>query len=381
MGNRMGVTVGSAWTAVVAGLGWLVSGALYGVLTWFGFGIPATVVRLVTPETVAGTAWHSVMPWPVVVPALSALVLMGLTAFLAQFVLPRSAPEAERPLPTFLAVWFCVVLASFATGVLWSGGTVLANWPPARLAMLFSDVESDLLSAGYWGIAWGWIPALAGLLAARRQRTAHTAGTARTAPPRASSIRIGMTVVVAVLLVASAPLAAAANRAARTPEAVPAPAPSQPQVVYGSPETAAAHQAPGPDWCPSGQVSITPGQTDAAAGHRGLDIRLVNTGAAPCVLNSYPDVTFDDSAGWAMEVLLVRGGSFMTTDPGVHAITLAPGASAHASLGWNAMAAAGVTRAGTLLVAPYAGAVRQSSPADLDIVNGGAVSVTAWQLG
>jgi hypothetical protein len=70
----------------------------------------------------------------------------------------------------------------------------------------------------------------------------------------------------------------------------------------------------------------------------------------------------------------------MTTDARHHPITLAPGAPALASLGWNAMAPAGSTTVGTILVAPYAGAVRQKSSAVLDIVNGGAVAATAWKV-
>ncbi|MEE1620937.1 DUF4232 domain-containing protein [Zafaria sp. J156] len=60
-------------------------------------------------------------------------------------------------------------------------------------------------------------------------------------------------------------------------------------------------------------------------------------------------------------------------------VVLEPGGAARALLGWNAMAGAGDTRAGTLLVAPYAGAERAKLPVDLDIVDGGAVAVTAWE--
>jgi hypothetical protein len=111
-----------------------------------------------------------------------------------------------------------------------------------------------------------------------------------------------------------------------------------------------------------------------------MPIRLVNTGGSPCVLNSYPDVAFNDVAGWAMEVLLVRGGSFMTTDPGVRPVIVVPGGTAEAYLGWNAMAGAGDTRVGTVLVAPFSGAARSSLAMDLDMVNGGYVAVTAWSL-
>jgi len=69
----------------------------------------------------------------------------------------------------------------------------------------------------------------------------------------------------------------------------------------------------------------------------------------------------------------------MTEDAGNSHLTLAPGAQAQAFLGWNAMAAAGDTRTGTLLAAPYAGTVRRSAVVDLDIIGGGAVSLTAWE--
>jgi hypothetical protein len=389
MGNRMGVTAGSAWTALLAGLGWLLSGALYGLLTWFSV-LPASFARVLAPETVQSSVWQGVMPWPVVIPLLSALTLVGLTAGLLQFALPRStvkpatahaaepAVQQERRPAPFMAVWLCIVLASFATSMLWSAGTVLAQWPPARVALLFNSVEPELLSAGYWGIVWGWVPALAGTFAARRRQ-----GTPRPAPgirPPKRLTWIGATAASAALLVAAAPLSAAATRALRPAQATPSPVATQPAVVYGSPNVGPAHQAPAADWCSSDQVALSAGEPDAATGHRGLAIRLVNTGGAPCVLNSYPDLAFNDTAGWAMDVLLVHGGSFMTTDPGAHTITVLPGAAAEAFLGWNAMAGAGDTRVGTLLTAPYAGATRQSSAITLDIVNGGAVAVTAWSL-
>lgn len=384
MGNRMGVTAGSAWTAIVAGAGWLLSGALFAALAWFGI-LPASFTRLLFPETVASTAWHSAMPWPAVIPALSTLTLMGLTALLVHFALPGPAAEQGTPAgtrastPAFMTVWLCVVLASFATSVLWSAGGVLAQWPPMRAATVFSSVETALLSAGYWGIVWGWVPALAWTLLARRRNSAVRMERAGRLPARA--LLAGATAACAVLLVAAAPLSGAATRAASAASAAqarPAPSPSTPPVVYGSPDVGPAQQPPETDWCRGEQVTISLGQPDAAAGHRGMGITLKNTGGTPCVLNSYPDVAFDDSAGWAMEVLLVRGGSFATTDPGLHRVTVLPGATAEAFLGWNAMAGAGDTRVGTMLVAPYTGAVRSSSAISLDIVNGGAVAVTAW---
>lgn len=392
MGNRVGVTAGSAsWTALVAGCGWLLGGALYASLTWFNI-LPATFARLLVPETVAATAWRSVLPWPVLIPALSTLTLTGLTMLLLRLALPNvavaAAPAPARAgktasTPAFMTVWLCVVLASFATSVLWSAGGILAEWPPMRAAMLFSSVETALLSAGYWGIVWGWVPAVAWTLMARRRAGAIRTERAGHAGRRsAATVLAGATAACAVLLVAAAPLSGAATRAASTAQARPAPSPSPstPPVVYGSPLVGPAQQAPETDWCRGEQVAISLGQPDAAASHRGMRIQLTNTGGTPCALNFYPDVAFDDTAGWAMEVMLVRGGSFATKDPGVHPVTVLPGSSAEAFLGWNAQAGAGDTRVGTVLVAPFTGAARSRSTISLDIGNGGVAAVTAWSL-
>lgn len=367
MGHRNAITV-STWTALIAGAGWLLSGALYGALTYFNSVVPASLVRLVFPETIPANAWHTPMPWPVVLPVVSTLTLAGLAAVSVKVALPGPG-ERARPVPVLLAVWFAVVLASFFAQGLWAAGTVLAGWPPPRLAFMLNGVESSLLSAGYSGIVWGWVPAL---LAVRRVRTGRP--TAPSAPEGGKWIMA--TAFLAAALVAAVPLSAAATKA-RLPAAAP-PQPSEPPVVYGSPGVSAATEDAGTDWCAGGQVEITLGQPDAATGHRAVDLRLQNVGTKACVLAAYPDIAFDDEDGWAMEVFVFRGGTFMTDDPGRQPITLAPEETARASLGWNAMAAAGDKRAGTILVAPYAGTVRTSLPADLDIVNGGAAAVTAW---
>jgi hypothetical protein len=56
MGNRVRVTAGNAWTAVAAGCRWLLSGALFAILSWFSI-VPTSLARLVVPETVAASAW------------------------------------------------------------------------------------------------------------------------------------------------------------------------------------------------------------------------------------------------------------------------------------------------------------------------------------
>ena len=149
---------------------------------------------------------------------------------------------------------------------------------------------------------------------------------------------------------------------------------------FGWADRSDAFQPVGENWCTGEQVSLGVGEPEGATGHRGMGIVLTNTGTKPCVLESYPDVVFDNAEGWAIDVLVVHGGSFMTDDPGISTITLAPGARARAFLGWNAMASARDIRTGTILVAPFAGTLRHSLAVDLDIIDRGTVSVTAWQV-
>lgn len=372
--------------AVTAGFGWLLSGALFAGLSRFS-PLPASLARMVVPETVTASSWSTAMPWPVMVPLLSALTLFGLVQLMVGLFVPRTAPDHPGNRAVMGAVWLCVVLASFLTSALWSAGSILAQWPPPRASLLFEGTGPAFLAAGYWGILWGWIPALVG------QRVAGNAdhnggignadhGTATLGGRRAWGALTAATALCAVLLVAAAPLSGAATRAASQAKARPAPSPSAtaPPVVYGSPTVGPSLQAPDPGWCRGDQVSISLGEPDAATGHRGMAIRLVNTSPTSCVLNAYPDIAFNDTDGWAMDVLTVRGGSFMTTDTGPRPVTVAPGAAAQAALGWNAMAGAGDTRVGTILVSPFPGAVRTALPADLDVVSGGYVAVTAWSL-
>lgn len=355
------------WIALLAGGVWMLSGAVNSALTWSSR-IPESLTNIVFPSTISPAAWHAVAPWPAILAVASALTLAAIFAVASTIALAAKT----TPRVTFVLLWFCAILASFATNVVWSVGEILAGWPPARFAMLLNGAQDTVLRAGYWGIVWGWLPAVVAIFLLRRHE------------PSMAGIRVragttAVAIVAAVALVVSLPLSTAANRGA-TAQLQPSPAPSTPTVVYGSPTVAAAVESPGDNWCGGDQVAVTVGQTDAATGHRRLDIRLVNTGERSCVVDGYPDVAFDDTSGSAMETLMVHGGSFMTTDARRQPITLAPNAAAQASLGWNAMAPAGSTTVGTILVAPYAGAVRQKSSAALDIVNGGAVAVTAWEV-
>lgn len=377
MSNDKGLAARSTWIAGFAGVGWLLSGALNGWLVTRPGLLPVSFVQLLFPETIALVAWRTVDIWPVFLALVSTLTFMLFTVCALLFVGPLNALDPAHRRIRFFATWMCIVVASFATSVLSALGELIANWPPPRLTMLFQGVDSDLLAAGYWGIFWGWLPVVAGTLVARQRPD----GVGR----RKAFGMPGLLVAVAAIFMAATLVIAIPQahretkaRAAFDPPVTAPPASPEPDPI-GSPSVSYATQPAGTDWCDGKDLSLTVSEPDGATGHRAMRMGLTNAGAASCVLESYPDLAFDNVDGWAIDVLVVHGGSFMTDDPGVARVTLAPGQGAEAFMGWNAMASAGDTRVGNVLVAPYAGTLRQNSTVDLDIVDRGTVSVTAWQ--
>lgn len=377
MGKHGKSVIGTAWIVAGAGILWLLSGALNGWMLAHQVRMPAQFTRLLFPETIAKSTWQSTQPWPILLSLFSVLATMAFTLLLLRGAGLRAGRHpGDQPIG-FLAAWMSIVLAGFAVAGLASLGYVIASWPPARWAYLLDGVQPALLAAGYWGIIWGWLPALAGTLSMKSVKPRANPKDALRRPDAMPLLVAGL---LAVILVATIPAAANYTKETQTPQPAP-PSPAAPSPTpYGWPDRSDAFQAAGKDWCGGEGVSISWHEPEGATGHRGMGFDLTNTGTGPCVVESYPDIAFNDAEGWAIEVLVVHGGSFMTDDPGVSAITLLPGQSARAFLGWNAMAAAGDARTGTMLVAPYAGTLRHSSPVDLEIIDGGAVSVTAWEL-
>lgn len=283
--------------------------------------------------------------------------------------------------PGVLATWMCIILAACATATFSSLGYIIASWPPARLASILDGLQPALFNAGYWGILWGWIPALAGSLVTSRV-TVNVPEAPKPARNQRDGLPVALAVLLAFTLTAAVPAAhyytqgVKAVAADPTPQADPLPSPTP----FGWADRSDSFEPAQENWCTGEQVSLSVGEPEGATGHRGMGVTLTNTDSKSCVLASYPDVVFNNAEGWAIDVMGVRGGSFMTEDPGVSEISLAPGDSAQAFIGWNAMASAGDIRTGTILVAPFAGTLRHSVAVDLDIIDGGTVSVTAWQV-
>jgi hypothetical protein len=346
---------------------WVVSNVVFAALSYGGV-VPASFASIAVPASIPYHVLFSPAPWPVVLFALCGLTFAAVMAV----VVAITSRGIRRP--SFLAVWFAAIAASFLTSCVFALGVLVAGWPPLRLAAVFDGVRDVVLSGGYWGIAWGWLPAVIAVLLARRRREDATASPARSGTRAA--VAIGGAVA-ALALVVTVPAALDATARVGVPEPAPVP-----QATYTPPPPAAV--APGdfvidPTWCRSDQLSIASGGGDAATGHRSLSITATNVSARACVLDGYPDVAFGNPETGDLGVVLYRGGSFMTADAGPMPVTLEPGAVARAALGWNANSTAGGGGTMTVYVAPYAGAERTSVPEELDVTQNSTAVVTAWE--
>jgi hypothetical protein len=146
------------------------------------------------------------------------------------------------------------------------------------------------------------------------------------------------------------------------------------------PTAAAASGDLDPQWCTADKATLLKGEPDAATGHRGMPIQLMNFSEEPCVIEGYPDIAFGDQNAHLLAVTLEHGGSFMTQDAGPRRIEVPAGAYAVTYLGWDAASPHGALVTKTVYAAPTAGMTRGSWPIDLDIVEGSTVAVTAWAL-
>ena len=379
--------------ASIAAAWWVVCAGGFGFLTWFAL-VPNAFVKHLLPETITRSVWFWSWPWIALAPFASATVVFVVYLFLARLIVDRT--DGSRT-ARFFALWFVAVLTGFLATLPWVISAIVAAFPPSRAAFVLDPAGESVLLSGYWGIAWGWLPALFALRRARvRAQPAHPAqpdadavlASAAPGPLRTRPLAVlGSIVVVAVIL--SGLAAGTGSRAARLAAAEEnaranghtlgsLPDPDVP--VTPPPTIAPAAAEPAADWCTPDQAALLLGDPDAAMGHRTLSIQAMNFTDSPCTLSGYPDLAFADESGSALDVTLVHGGTFMTTDEGPVPIVVPAGGYAIARLGWGAMATADVPTTYTLYAALYPGLVRGSWPSTLDIVAGGEVSVTAWSI-
>lgn len=279
-----------------------------------------------------------------------------------------------------ITAWFALVLASAVVGLgfdVGAGWSWIVSFGPRGL--LTSGFGAATAAGALWGLAVGWIPAL----------IAHKPGAEPTigrAPlwltPVAVIAVVGVSITGAVTDAARTAAIAAENAAQQGVDAANSfgavPDSDAPGVPV--PETADAVVSDDPQWCTPERATILKGEPDAATGHRGMPLQLLNFSDQPCVIEGYPDVAFGDQNGHLLEVTIEHGRSFMAQDPGPQRVEVPAGGEAVAVLGWDAASPHGALVTNTVWAAPAAGMVRGSWPIELDIVEGSTVAITAWTV-
>ncbi|WP_261166421.1 DUF4232 domain-containing protein [Microbacterium sp. Marseille-Q6965] len=355
-------TVGGLWLAVVLCAALVSSTPL------------ARVQDAVLPAGVTPYRWSWAAPWPVLLPLAGAVAVALVHAALLRVVPPRRAP--------FAATWLATVAAGAIAGMTVDVVLVFGTLFTEGWAMWALDLGSRAATGAYWGLLYGWIPALL----ARR--------VARSDEPE-DRIRRGLPVTAAaaalaalVLLGAAEVLGNDATQAQVRAEAVatePAPVDGAARPDEGAagdpvPERAEGDGVTGEDGCTPERATVLIGDGDAATGHRVLRLELLNVSDAPCVIEGYPDIAFGDQNDHLLEVTVERGSSFMAADPGPARVEIPAGGSAVAYVGWDANSTHGALVARTLWVAAMAGEPRGSKPIAIDVIAGSSVAVTAWAL-
>ncbi|GAA1820806.1 DUF4232 domain-containing protein [Agromyces neolithicus] len=336
-------------------------------------------LRLVAPATIQAPL-SAPEPWGAWVAVASVLAVgAGYLFFSAVF-------RAGGGSAGFAAGWLAAVLAGVvAVGV--PTGVQMAAAVLDRQLQAFPTPEV-VDAAAFWGVVWGWLPALTATLLARAGASAVAAAPsadrpAPAGPGRRRVILVASSAVAAVLglgaLAIVTPLALDAQRA--VDQAVIAESePAAPEPVgVPIPEVAPGEWQIDPTWCTENQLAFTASTPDGAAGHRGMRITATNTSNAPCVVEGYPDLAFSDPVTNGFETSILHGDGMLTEpDAGPVRLDVAPGASVEADLSWNTLAHSDRDPAGFMHIAAYPGAVRQFVQVDTDIT-GGELEVTAWR--
>jgi len=283
-----------------------------------------------------------------------------------------------------VTAWLATIAAGALVGLALDIAAVWAPLSSVGLRGLLSDGFGAATASGaLWGLAVGWMPGLV----ARKSTPAVDGSKAPTRRPAWLLLTAAVAVIAVVTTgvitdnVRNAAIKAEAAaqqeaKAAVTFGALPAPNASGVSV----PDKADVSTAVDPEWCTPEDAMLLKGDPDAATGHRGLPIRLMNFSEEPCVVEGYPDVAFGDQNQHLLAVTIEQGGSFMAQDPGPQRIEVPAGGYAVSVLGWDAASPQGALVTKTVYAAQTAGMTRGSWPIDLDIVEGSTVAVTAWAI-
>jgi hypothetical protein len=370
-----------ASSALAAALWLLVVGVRWALLQ-----LPGGAAQLGTlvPDLVPPGAWTQASAWPVAVAVLAALAVGLCHALFAGLAMRGGA--------AFVGAWFATAAAGAVVGLALD---VTDVWASVAISgprgLLVGEFGAAAAVGALWGVVVGWMPGLVARV--HPKASAHpvaAAAPAEPAPARRPAWLIPTAVVAVIAVVAGGVLADQARTAAIQAE-VDARRALEAQTSFGAlpdpnaqgepvPTAAAASGDLDPQWCTADKATLLKGEPDAATGHRGMPIQLMNFSEEPCVIEGYPDIAFGDQNAHLLAVTLEHGGSFMTQDAGPQRIEVPAGGYAVTYLGWDAASPHGALVTKTVYAAPTAGMTRGSWPIDLDIVEGSTVAVTAWAL-
>lgn len=341
---------------------------------------PAAQLAPLIPEVVpVGLMWGESGLWLVLTLAIGSIAVALAHASITATLGRRNA--------TLIAAWFAAVasgaLVGLALDVASAWDSLVMFGPRGLLVDAFGAAAA---SGALWGLAVGWLP---GLVARRAVGTATDGGDPITPARRSSGL--WPTAIIAVIAVVVSGVATDQARTAALEADAAAQREIEAAVTFGAlPDTEAsgvtvpdrvdASIVLSPEWCTPEKAMLLKGEPDAATGHRGMAIRLMNFSDQPCVIEGYPDVAFGDQNQHLLAVTIENGGSFMAEDPGPQRIEVPAGGYAVAILGWDAASPHGALVTKTVYAAPSAGMTRGSWPIDLDIVEGSVVAVTAWAV-
>ncbi len=375
-------------------LGGVVLAVLWFGGTWVSFALASAggslgTLALLVPSPGGRGVFGSPLPWAVLVQVLIALVLVAGFAALAPRLSPRTVsggvdPTVDSRRGAFVAGWLAAILVAFAIGAAQDIGSFLVWLGSFGMQGALRTMGVAAMTT-WWAVALGWIPAL---VWARASRIEPVASSPR--GPRTGVAAVTALAVVALVLVPVATEAANAatqqqlredqssSGAQADPDGAAAPDPSAsgeavPTAAPGETEAAAGA-------CTAQNTTIMAPAPDGATGHRAQYLQLVNVSEEPCTVEGYPDVAYGDQNGHLLDVAVEHGRSFMAEDPGATLVTLQPGESADAAIGWDANSVHGQLAARSLWIAVLPGEQRVSWDVSLDIVPGATVHVTAWHL-
>lgn len=359
-----GVLIGLA----ASGL-WLLTGAVYIVLAYDS--IPHRLLGMIGIGQLQAQFWVWPGLWPLAALLLSAAVLTSVSVLISD----RPSTRGNA----FLVGWMSVIIATAVLGLVIDIARVIDVVAQSGVNGLSIASLESTARASFWGILVGWLPALIVFAPLQARET-----------PRRNLALFGTALLSAILLLG----VALAGDEAHQQQVAAENAASQPYTddsgAYIDPAATGEPvplTAPGmtlpeldPTWCTPEVSMLLLGASDAATGHRGQAITLMNFSEEPCVIDGYADIAFADQNGHVLDVGVAPGSGFMATDPGPSLITVPAQGQAIMFITWDANSTNGALVARSLHAAATPGMQRGSWPVVLDVVEGSSVEITAWSL-